>query len=159
MQLTLLLVIVATALIGILSGMSLDQAVKQLPARRRIGVVAYSAYSRAADLGNGRFLYPPIGVAALLSALAAALFAHLGGHGWTVLAPLDCSAVLAMAHTLATARAAPINFSQRSCEANDEACLYQVFNRFARWNAVRAALQLANFAALLWATIALAQNT
>jgi len=34
---------------------SLDQLIKQVPARHRIGVVAYSAYSRAADFHTGIF--------------------------------------------------------------------------------------------------------
>jgi hypothetical protein len=38
---------------GVLVGASLDQSIKQLPARKKIGSVAYSNYSRAADLGNG----------------------------------------------------------------------------------------------------------
>ena len=50
---TLLLLAGATALNGILAGASLDQSIKQLPSRHRIGPVAYSTYSRASDLGNG----------------------------------------------------------------------------------------------------------
>jgi len=37
---------------GILAGLSLDKVIVQLPARRRIGVTAYAAYARAADLGQ-----------------------------------------------------------------------------------------------------------
>ena len=64
MQVPLILAIATTAVIGPGAGMSLDQSIKQFPARRRIGVVAYSAYSRAGDQGNGLFLYPPIGIGA-----------------------------------------------------------------------------------------------
>jgi hypothetical protein len=64
MNTTLALAIGALALIGPLTGMSLDQSVKQLPARHRIGVAAFSAYSRAADLVNGVYLYAPFGVGA-----------------------------------------------------------------------------------------------
>ena len=35
---------------GILAGASLDQSIKQLPSREKIGAVRYSEYSRAADL-------------------------------------------------------------------------------------------------------------
>jgi hypothetical protein len=38
----LTLLIAATALNGLLAGASLDQSIKQLPARRRIGVLSYS---------------------------------------------------------------------------------------------------------------------
>ena len=38
---------------GAMVGATLDQSVKQLPARHRIGPVAYAAYARAADLTGG----------------------------------------------------------------------------------------------------------
>jgi hypothetical protein len=41
----LILTLAATAADGRLAGASLDQSIKQLPARQRIGVKAYSAYS------------------------------------------------------------------------------------------------------------------
>lgn len=110
MQVPLILSIATTALIGPGAGMSLDQAVKQLPARRRIGAVAYSAYSRAGDQGNGLFLYPPIGIGCLLFAIAAAVTGHLAHLPNILQAPLDISGVLAVLHSLMTARAAPINF-------------------------------------------------
>lgn len=37
------LVALATAVDGLLAGASLDQSIKQLPARQRIGVLAFSA--------------------------------------------------------------------------------------------------------------------
>jgi NADP-dependent 3-hydroxy acid dehydrogenase YdfG len=49
----LVFLIAATATSGLLAGASLDQSSKQLPARHRIGAIAFSRYSQAADLGNG----------------------------------------------------------------------------------------------------------
>jgi len=43
----------AAGIDGLLAGASLDQSIKQLPARQRTGVRAFFAYSQAADLGNG----------------------------------------------------------------------------------------------------------
>lgn len=158
MQLPLILSIATTAIIGPGAGMSLDQAIKQLPARHRIGVAAYSAYSRAGDQGNGLFLYPPMGIASLLFAVAAAVSGHLYGLATTFELLLDTSGVLAILHSLITARAAPINFSQRKYEPTDEAGLGRVLDRFAFWHNLRAALQVLNFAVSLAATIALARN-
>lgn len=45
--------LVAVAVNGIVTGATLDQAIKQLPARHRIGPDAYASYVRAADLTNG----------------------------------------------------------------------------------------------------------
>lgn len=44
-DITVLLVFTKTTRNGIAAGASLDQSIKQLPVRHRIGVVAYSAYS------------------------------------------------------------------------------------------------------------------
>ncbi len=52
--------------------------------------------------------------------------------------------------TLTTARAAPINLSQRSA-GDDEKTLEHIFVRFERWQTVRAILQLATFLVMLWA--------
>jgi hypothetical protein len=47
-------VLLAATLNGAIAcGATFDQTFKQLPARHRIGASAYTAYIRAADLGNG----------------------------------------------------------------------------------------------------------
>ena len=66
------LIAAATLATGLLAGASLDQSVKQLPARHRIGVAAYARYSQAADLANGVPFYATLG-------LAAAAFNHCRG--------------------------------------------------------------------------------
>lgn len=158
MQVPLILSIATTALIGPGAGMSLDQAIKQLPARRRIGAVAYSAYSKAGDQGNGLFLYPPMGIGVLLLAVAAAVSGHLCHLPSRLQAPLDISGVLAVLHSLVTARAAPINFSQGKYQPTDEANLARVLDHFASWHNLRTVLQVLNFAVSLWATVAPARN-
>lgn len=71
------LLVAATAAIGLLAGASLDQSIKQLPARHRIGSIAFSQYSRASDLGNGILFYGILGVGAALLNIAAAIAAYL----------------------------------------------------------------------------------
>lgn len=158
LDITLTLAIATTTLIGPGAGMSVDQAIKQLPARRKIGAIAYSAYSRAGDQGNGLLLYPPIGIGCLVLAVGAAVSGHLHHLAGALQMPLTLSALFAIMHSLVTARAAPINFSQRKYAPDDEANLGRVLDRFARWNGLRAALQLANFGVSLWATIMLASH-
>ena len=65
---------------------------------------------------------------------------------------LDLAAALAVLHSLVTTQAAPTNFRQRNA-MDDEAALAQIFNRFERWQALRAVLQVLNFGALLWALV------
>ena len=137
--------------------MSLDQSIKQLPARLRIGNRGDWAYSRAGDQGNGLFLYPPIGIGTLLFAVAAAVSGHLCRLPGRLQFPLDISGILAILHSLARpSRAAPINLSQRKYEPTDEVNLARVLDRFEFWHNLRAVLQVLNFGASLWATVALA---
>ncbi len=61
----------ALAVNGIATGAACDHAIKQLPARHPIGPAAYTRYVRAADLANGLFWYPPLGIGVALITLAA----------------------------------------------------------------------------------------
>ena len=149
---THVLAIIATALNGILTGASLDQSIKQLPARHRIGAVAYSMYSRASDLGTGIAWYAGIGVGAAIVTIAATVASLLTSAERGQSAPLVIADVLSVLHSLATSRAAPTMFSQR--RYSDAAALMAVFDRFTRWQTVRAGLQVLTFAATLWALVA-----
>lgn len=142
------LIAVATAVDGLLAGASLDQSIKQLPARHRIGVLAFSAYSRASDQANGVAWYAALGVGGAVLTLAAAAAAVLAAASAQQRQPLLLAGGLSIAHTLTTARAAPINISQRSV-GDDERALERIFDRFERWQTARAILQLATFLAML----------
>ena len=148
MTLSSLVLLAAVAANGLLAGTSLDQSVKQLPARKRIGAVAYSAYAEAADLGNGIPLYAALGIGAAFLSVAAAVLGWRMGTEATWL-PAVLAGVLAVLHSAATSQAAPTMFSQRRVQGN-EAALANIFDRFARWQGLRCVLQLANFVALLW---------
>ena len=152
MDIVLIFIVLATALNGIAVGASLDQAIKQLPARRRIGVIAYSAYSRAADLGNGIPWYVSIGIGAVLLTIGAAIAATVERIPPQTALPLYAAVGLSLLHSFVTSQAAPTLFSQRKHE-NDEAALTQIFNRFARLHTLRVLFQILTFAALLWAFI------
>ena len=136
---------------GVLVGATLDQSIKQLPARRRIGPVAYSNYSKAADLGNGIAWYGTLGVGGgLLTLIAGAAGLAASPVGQRVAAPWTMIA-LTFAHSAVTGRAAPTNFSQR--RADGEEALRRVFDRFERLQTVRAALQVATLGATVWALV------
>ena len=57
-DITLILILAVTVVTGLLAGVSLDRAIVQMPARHRMGVVGFAAFSRAVDLGNGLIVYP-----------------------------------------------------------------------------------------------------
>jgi hypothetical protein len=72
--------------------------------------------------------------------------------------PLAISALLAIMHAATTAIAAPTAFSQRKFALTDERALAQVLDRFERWHAARAVVQVLNFAAALWAAVVIIQS-
>jgi hypothetical protein len=140
---------------GILAGLSLDKVIVQLPARGRIGVIAYAAYARAADLGNGIAFYAAVGVgAAALSVAAFAVAVALRAPG-AVTGLLAAGAALSVAHSAMTGRAAPAMFKIGRA-GDDQAALAPLLVRFARWSAARAAAQTAT---LIVVAIAVAIGT
>jgi hypothetical protein len=147
------LMVASVAATGLLAGASLDQSIKQLPARRQIGVVAYSAYSVAADLGNGIAWYAALGVGGGLLTLVAAVVGLMDSPTSGRAAALWTLILLTIAHSAVTARAAPTNMSQRRA-APDERALTQVFDRFVRLQTIRVTLQALTLAAALWALVA-----
>lgn len=144
------LVAVAAVVDGLLAGASLDQSIEQLPARHRIGVRAYSAYSRASHLANGRFWLVPLGLGGAAITIAAAIWAAVldlqRDRAW----PIFVAGLLALGHALVNLRAVSINLSQWRV-GQDDVALASILRRFARWQGVRAALQGLTFAATVWA--------
>jgi hypothetical protein len=148
-----LMLLAAAGANGLLAGASLDQSIKQLPARNRIGVLAFARYSQAADLANGVPWYAALGIGtAVLSLVAAgsALTQHPGGVATAELVVLIIATVL---HSAVTARAAPINHAQRTV-GDDEAALTTIFDRFTRWQTLRVTLQTIALIAALGALAA-----
>jgi hypothetical protein len=153
MNLTLWLLLAAVLGNGLLVGASLDQTIKQLPARRRIGAVAFSEYSKAGDLANGVAWYATLGVGAALLTVIAATVGLTDRPGASLAAALWLAVLLTAAHTFTTTRAAPLNFSQRAA-VGDAARLEVIFDRFERWSRARSALQVLTLLAVTWALVA-----
>ncbi len=151
-DITFVLLIGAVALNGIVAGATLDQSIKQLPARHRIGAVQYSIYSRAADLGNGIAWYGTVGVGAVLVTIAAAVATFTRSSGSPLAPWIYVAALLSILHSLVTSQAAPLMFQQRR-HANEEAALAALFDRFERWQTLRALLQVLTFGVLLLAVV------
>lgn len=143
----------AAALVnGLLAGASLDQSIEQLPARHRIGVRAYSAYSRASHVANGRFWLIPLGIGGPVLTISAAIWAQKLSVPSAASMALLTAAILSVAHLLSTWRAASVNLRQWHAGVNDdEASLAEILDRFAHWQALRSALQALTFIATIWA--------
>lgn len=88
---------------GLLVGASLDQSIKQLPARHRLGVAAFAAYSQAADLHNGVAFYAILGLGAAALTAGFDLFERLTA----VRTGLQAATLAAMVGALARLLAPP----------------------------------------------------
>jgi hypothetical protein len=153
MNLTDGLLLAATVSSAIAGGATLDQTVKQLPARHRIGAEAYTAYARAADLSNGLVWYPVMGIGTtvlVIGAVVAGLLDHPSASRAVALAAMAAGIVVFAG---ATSRAAPTLLTLRRGEPT-EATATATLDRFARFNAIRAAGIVMTIAASVWAMAA-----
>lgn len=115
-----------------------------------MGMVAYSNYSRASDLGNGIPLYAFLGIGGAVLTITSAIVLYITGFPANITTPFYIAAIFAVMHSLVTTQAAPINFSQRKV-ANDEIALAGVFRKFERWQTIRVIFVLLTFLVMLWA--------
>ena len=130
---------------GLLAGLSLNKSVVELPAGKRLGSVAFSRFSREADLRNGLPLYAALGVVTpVLTVLGAAWMMAAGGLAVVELWLTASAGVLSVAHLAATGGAAP-KMLRIGKLGEDEDALNEVYARFRRWQAARAILQVAAF--------------
>jgi hypothetical protein len=152
MSLVIFIIALATALNGLLAGLNVDTALVKLPARRRIGPLAYATFARDNDLGNGLFVYPLLGIGAALFTVLATTMAFVSYSRGEVVLPLSLATLLSVLHTFATTRAAPTMLSLKDA-SDDEALLSAKLDRFAGFHAIRATFQVLAFFVLLWALV------
>ena len=148
------LVIAAVVVSSMVAAASLDLSIKQLPARRRIGALAYSDFSLMANARTGLFWYVPLPFAWVVTATAAAVVGW-GDHPNEQRALALAAVVVGVtAHLLVTGEfAAPTLLSQGRA-AGDQRALDRIFDRFERWHTVRVFVDVATLAAAVWALTA-----
>jgi hypothetical protein len=134
---------------GILCGASLDQSFKQLPARHRIGMTAFSSYAKAADLKNGVLWYAIIGIGAALGTIITAIMAWKNNLPESFNSPIYVAAIFAICHSICTSQAAPTYFKQKGI--TNEKDLTKIFRKFEIIQTIRSIFIALNFASLLWA--------
>lgn len=143
--------ICATTLTGLLCGASLDQSIKQLPARHVIGTIAYSAYAKAADLKNGVPWYAILGISAALASIATAILAYTHHTPGTIALPLYLGGAFALCHSFCTAQAAPLYHRQKKID--DAEALRNIFNKFEKIQTIRSGFIVLNLACYIWVSI------
>lgn len=148
----LTLTTITTALHGIIAGVSFDVAFVKLPTRRRIGNIAYAAFARGNDLGNGKFVYPALAIGGALLVFGTTVIAVAQNSPRSSLAPLLAACIGTILHFAATAKAAPNILSIKNAP-DDEAALKKKLDAFAFWHGFRTVFQILTFFALLWAML------
>lgn len=134
---------------GLLVGASLDQSIKQLPARHTIGAGAYAGYARAAD-GSHRGIawYASLGLGTAALTIATGVAAITTRQPQSTRSAAAIAAALSVVHSLATSRAAPTMLGLRNAGADDEGTGRRL-DRFERWQTARVLAQIATLTAAL----------
>lgn len=151
------LVAVTVAVNGLIAGASFDVAVVKLPTRKRIGAVAYANFARGNDLGNGLVVYSAAGISAAVLVFGTTITNYFAGGSSAVMAALLLACAGTVAHSVCTAKAAPIMLSLRGMP-DDAALLVAKLDRFAFWHGLRAVFQIATFLVLVWALVEAARQ-
>jgi hypothetical protein len=155
MSLRLALVFIVAALLLSGFGASFGRTLIEMPAWRYVGVQTWAEFSRAADLGNGKIIYPLEGIGGMLLTAAAAIAFRLSPNRPLMVAiPVYAAALMYVAVLLCTTQAAPIMLSLPRL-GGDPVALRKAFDGFNRWGNVRAVFVALGYCADLWALVAL----
>src|SRR5215471_2167561 len=155
---TLSLVLLATIFNAPLFG-SLNRAIVDFAAWRKVGVVAWADFSRRADLGPGLVLYPLEAIGGGVFTLAAMLSYHVDGKSpRSACVPLHIAALGALGGLLLTRQAAPEMLSLRQIPADDTASLQRAFDAFTFWSYLRLLTQAGAWLANLWSIVSISST-
>ncbi|MGI0090543.1 MAG: hypothetical protein ACREBS_02430 [Nitrososphaerales archaeon] len=148
-ELFLALLTVTTIIDAILAGAVLDYSIKQLPARRIIGIYTYRKYFLASDLANGRYWYIPLGLSAYVLNVIVLILAYIqnGMSSSTIL--FAVAAGCSLVHAFGTSQAIPAGLRFARAKEDDEGRLNKLFDKFATWVLIRAIFGFPMFLAML----------
>jgi hypothetical protein len=156
---TLLLLVSATLLSGVLAGGIIDRVIVGGPAWHELGAAAWAQYSRQADLRTGLVAYPVEGIGATLFILAATISDYFDRNRRRGVAlPLYLAAACSIAGLVLTAKAAPIMLSLASLQ--NGAPTEHAFDEFFVWGLyLRGFVDTLAFIAVVWALSNLHRRT
>src|SRR3569832_318294 len=143
-----LLILIATVLSALLGGMALQKLLIELPARKRIGVAAFAAYARAADLGNGLYVYPFLAIASEIATIGALIADLRTDAGSAITMLLSFASAAGLAVLVMTFFAAPQMLGVGQA-GDDESTLQRLFDSFVLYSWPRAVFICLQFDTLL----------
>lgn len=145
-----ILLLISLILNGLFAGFCLDIAAVKLPARKRIGSLAYANFARSNDLGNGLKVYPYLFIASTLLSIVDGVIAYLNHYPESALIPLITGAFTSAGCIFTTTQAAPVMWSLKRTP-DLEPLLTEKLNRFAYWHNWRTLFQLSTFLLMSYA--------
>lgn len=152
-RLTLIFIIMAFLLGDLVA--SFGRTLVENPAWRHVGVRAWAEFSRAADLGNGKIVYPIEGIGSALLITAAAVSFRLSPHRpLSAAIPIYGAVLMQVGGLLVTTQAAPIMLSVARL-GGDPVALQWAFDGFARWGDLRSVFGFLGDCAALWGLVAI----
>jgi len=145
---------------GLLAGVTLNRALIQLPAWRRIGVLPWADFSRAETAGIGAVFYPALGLAALLFTIGTAVVYMFDGDKRSVRSvPIYGSAVLAVAWALVTRIVLVPKLSALNQVDGNVPKLQRIFAAVLLGSALNDVLHVVTFALSLWALVTVCSDS
>jgi hypothetical protein len=147
---------VAAAFEGLRAGAGTFRALLDLPARTRVGPLAFADFSRATDLSTaGVIYYVAFGIGGALLTALTWLIARRGQAPTVVRRLLATSAIASLLVLVLTTQAAPLMWQVGSAPP-DPALLGSLLDRFAAWTMARIVCVDLSFGAVLGALALLA---
>ena len=139
---------------GIFAGIAVQKLFVELPTRKKIGAVAFARYARASDMGNGFYVYPGLAIGGMLLKVLIYVLALRAGYPPQVIVPIGLAVAFNIGVLVTTAFAAPQLLRLRRMEDKEE-LLSPLLEKFVTYSYPRAAFIGLQFAAMLWALIAI----
>lgn len=141
---------------GLLAGVTLNRALVELPAWRRLSFLAWAEFTRAESSGFGGVFYPALGLAALLLIIGTAVAYYFDrdkrlGRS----APIYASVVVAIAWASVTRFVLVPKLFELKTATDNALELRQIFLSVELGSAINDILHVLTFMLGLWAVVAL----
>lgn len=156
---TRVLAVGAVFFAGLQAGVTLNRALVQLPAWRRVGVLAWADFTRAENVGVGTAFYPVLGLIAILATIGTAVAYRFDKDRRLARSiPVYAAAAITIAWALITRLVLVPQLSSLKVEDNPLR-LQQIFATVLFGSAINDALHVLAFALSLWTLIALCSDS
>ncbi len=147
-----LFIIIATIIDGLFAGIAVQKVFVELPARRKIGAVAFAQYARASNMGNGLYIYPAFACGGFVLTCIVLFLANHAAYATGILFLIGLAAAFSVGVLVMTAFAAPLMHKISKIE-NKEELISPLLEKFVFYSYPRAVFIWLQFVTILAALI------